>query len=95
MRAAAFTLPDFPVCGPTGARDNVDRLSCVLTVLLPAGQVAVLDVRHDGGCSCASDERPSTECICTTVDVTIHTAVDPKRRAQAEAALELLDTAGA
>ena len=68
-------IPGFAITGPTGERDNVQRLSTVLSAVLPPGTLAVVDVAHDAGCPCEPGNRPFTACTCTTVDVTVR-AVD-------------------
>ena len=68
-------IPGFTVMGPTGERDNVQRLSTVVSAVLPPGKVAIVDVAHDAGCPCAAGNRPFAACTCTAVDVTVR-AVD-------------------
>jgi hypothetical protein len=64
-------IPGFTVRGPTGERDNVQRLSTVVSAVLPPGTVAVVDVVHGAGCPCASGTHPFLACTCTAVDVTV------------------------
>lgn len=68
-------IPDFAITGPTGERDNVQRLSTALSAVLPPGTVAVVDIAHDAGCPCTAGNRPFVACTCTAVDVTVR-AVD-------------------
>ncbi len=70
-----FHSPDFAITGPTCELENVQRLSTVLSAVLPPGRVAIVDVAHDAGCPCEPGNRPFTACTCTTVDVTVR-AVD-------------------
>jgi hypothetical protein len=69
-------LSGLPTRGPTGERDNLERLLLVLGATMPRQLVAVMQVRHNDGCPCAADDRPMGDCICETVDVTIE-AVRP------------------
>jgi hypothetical protein len=66
-----LVMNDFPMRGPTGRRDNVERLFAVLGTLLPRGSVAMLSIAHDDACPCANGDHPVTACTCHMVDVTV------------------------
>lgn len=70
-------VPGFPVKGPTGERDNIERLYQVMGALLPRGRLLVLDIAHDVGCPCESRDRPMPSCTCATVDLRLSLA-DPR-----------------
>lgn len=56
----------FPMIGPTGRRDNLERLFDQLSRLLPPG-VLVLDVLHDRGCPASGGDRDMQVCTCAEV----------------------------
>ncbi|MEQ1856403.1 MAG: hypothetical protein ABL963_08030 [Longimicrobiales bacterium] len=59
-------LLHFPTVGPTGERDNLERLVALQRALLPPWRLLVVEVAHDRRCP-----DPHGPCTCDTVDVTL------------------------
>lgn len=66
-----FGIPGFKVVGPTGKRDNIERLVRALNDSMPPGKVTVCTISHDDGCPCEDGSRPYTACTCETVDINL------------------------
>lgn len=60
-----------PVTGPSGERDNIERLCLTMADLMPRGRVFAVDVAHDAGCPCETGDRGMPACTCEAVDVTL------------------------
>jgi hypothetical protein len=59
-----------PMVGPTGERDNMDRLTQILGTLAPPG-VWLVSIFHDDGCP-AQGSGPIGRCTCAEVWVHVH-----------------------
>lgn len=74
---APLHIPGVPMAGPTGKRDNLDRMRRVLSATMPDRGVLVMDVAHNDGCPCAQGRAPMERCTCDTVDLTLRVG-DPR-----------------
>ena len=71
MTAPSLHLPDVPTAGPTGKRDNLERVRALLCAVMPAGGVLFVDIQHDDGCPCDAGRVSADSCTCRTVGVTL------------------------
>jgi hypothetical protein len=60
-------INDVPMVGPTGERDNIQRVAETLQALVPRGMVVIVTVEHDAGC-------PTKPCTCETVNLIVDRA---------------------
>jgi len=68
---APLRLARFPTVGPTGDRDNLERLYALQAALVPPGRVLLMDVVHDQDCPAYDGAKPGSACTCDAVDVTL------------------------
>lgn len=78
MKVPPLHLPGFPTVGPSGERDNLERLYTLHSALLPKGRLLAMEVDHARECPCyGAPAKPLDLCICEAVDVTLR-LVDPR-----------------
>ena len=71
MKTPTLFLPNIPMVGISGQRDNVAALLEATGLLMPPGMVVVATIGHDSACPCVDGTAALTRCLCEHVNVTI------------------------
>lgn len=74
---APLEIPDFPMVGLSGKRDNLMVFLETVTALLPRGILLRTDLEHDDGCPCL-DGAGTPSCSCETVNLRVNQVRDPE-----------------